>query len=366
MIRSSRPAARSRAASRSRAVACVPVLLLMLAAAACAPRLQPPGPLAQPGLARPGPVEPAAAPIVAPEDEEAAVWILPGPGRIAGDRLVMPDGMELPLRVWQPEGEPRAAVIALHGFNDHSLAWEQPGSAWAEQGLVTYAYDQRGFGAAGHRGIWPGWPRLAGDLWSAAAAVQAAHPGLPLFLVGESMGGAVVLAAFGPEMAPARDAAGRPPVAGAILSAPAVWGRTTMPAFYRWGLWFAAHTVPWHPVSGSGLGRQASDNVQMLRDLWLHPLTIRETRTDAVWGLVNLMDVALQASDRIDVPVLTLYGEKDEIVPPGPIERMRARLPETAEHRTYPEGWHLLFRDLGARAVWDDTAAWMLQRAGAS
>lgn len=341
---------------------CHRVFLLTLSLAltllgGCSPRLQPPGPLLTAGPGE-GPAGLAAG---GPAEAEAMPATLPGPGRIADGLFAMPDGTELPFRVWRPDGQPRAAVLALHGFNDYSRAFELPGTAWAAQGLITYAYDQRGFGGSPHRGIWAGWSRLTADLWSAAAAVRAAHPDLPLFLVGESMGGAVILASFGSESAGFRAASGTPPVAGAILSAPAVWGRSTMPPVYRWGLWFAAHTLPWHPVSGSGLRRQASDNVAMLRQLWEDPLTIRYTRTDAVWGLVNLMDAALAATARIDVPVLTLYGEKDEIVPPGPVARMRDLLPEGADHRLYPDGWHLLFRDLEAQQVWDETADWMLQ-----
>ena len=50
----------------------------------------------------------------------------------------------------------RAVILALHGFNDYSNAFEGPGEVWAGHGIATYAYDQRGFGAAPERGLWPG------------------------------------------------------------------------------------------------------------------------------------------------------------------------------------------------------------------
>lgn len=356
----------------------LPVLALLalgMALAGCSPRLQPLGPDAfarspagsgTVAMAVPG--NPGASGSEAgetPYPQEAADLVVPGPGRIDGDRLLLPDGTALPLRTWRPAGEPWGVVVALHGFNDHGRAFEMPGAAWAEGGLLVLAYDQRGFGASEHRGVWPGWERMAADFWAAVAAAKAEHPGLPVFAVGESMGGAVILSGFSPPMQAARLGAGSPVVAGVILSAPAVWGRSTMPAAYRWGLWFFAHALPWHPVSGSGLRRRASDNDEALRQLWEDPLTIRHTRTDSVWGLVNLMDAALASAGRIDVPVLTLYGERDEIVPPGPVDRMVRSLPETAEHRRYPDGWHLLFRDLNAAQVWQDTIAWMHERVGA-
>ena len=46
----------------------------------------------------------------------------------ADDVFVMADGARLPMRTWLPKGEVRAAVLALHGFNDSRDAWEIPGA----------------------------------------------------------------------------------------------------------------------------------------------------------------------------------------------------------------------------------------------
>src|SRR3546814_7643349 len=71
---------------------------------------------------------------------------------------------------------------------------------------------------------------------------------LPLYLLGESMGGPVVLAAL---------AGAKPPaVEGAVLVAPAVWARSTMPFHQRAGLWLGTHLFPWAKFSGRGLGIQ--------------------------------------------------------------------------------------------------------------
>jgi len=108
------------------------------------------------------------------------------------------------------------------------------GAAWTNNGIATYAYDQRGFGAAPGRGRWPGARRLAGDAETAAKLLRQRYPGVPLYLLGESMGGAVaILAASG------RSGAPRPDVDGVILVAPAVWGRQTMNVAERIGLWLA-------------------------------------------------------------------------------------------------------------------------------
>ena len=286
----------------------------------------------------------------------------PGPGpsepRLAQDSIVMDDGLALPLRAWLPPAgrETEAVVIALHGFNDYSKAFEGPGAAWAERGIATYAYDQRGFGAGPEPGLWAGHLRLGADLADAHEAVAARHPGLPVYLLGDSMGAAVVLVALTAETPPA-------PVAGAILVAPAVWGRQTMPFYQRAALWLFARLMPWARLSGRGLDIQASDNIEMLRALGRDPLVIKRTRVDAVDGLTHLMTAALEAAPRFETRALLLYGEKDEIVPKAPVFRFWRDLPEAAAERQrqalYAEGWHMLLRDLQAPRVHDDIAAWI-------
>ncbi len=266
--------------------------------------------------------------------------------------IVAADGARLPLRVWRAAGATRAVVIALHGFNDYSAAFEEPARAWAGRGITTYAYDQRGFGATATRGLWPGTEALVSDLAAAVRLVRAANPGVPLVVLGESMGGAVAM------VYAAR--ADTPPVDGLVLAAPAVWGWRSMNPLYRISLWTSAHLFPWAHVTGRGLGIKPSDNRAMLIALGKDPLVIKETRIDAVYGLVDLMDAAFDAAARIAVPTLVLYGEHDQLVPKGPTFAMLARL--KAPHRVaiYPNGYHMLLRDLDAAVVRADVAAWVL------
>ncbi len=165
----------------------------------------------------------------------------------------------------------------------------------------------------------------------------------------------MILAALG--------AAEPPPNDGAILVAPAVWARATLPLTYRLGLWLGAHTLPWLEVSGRGLKIQASDNIEMLRELGRDPLVIKETRIDAIHGLVDLMDAALAAAPRIRTRVLLLYGAKDEVIPKGPSLQLWRELPEGARERQrralYEDGWHMLLRDLEAEVVLGDIAHWI-------
>ena len=76
----------------------------------------------------------------------------------------MTDGALLPFRQWGDAQHPKAVIVALHGFNDYSKSFEMPGEWWAKHGLLTIAYDQRGFGAAPRPGIFPAKGVLKDDL----------------------------------------------------------------------------------------------------------------------------------------------------------------------------------------------------------
>lgn len=298
-------------------------LVFVFALAACAPTVQPSGPF-------------------------------DGAPRLTESGLVARDGRELPLRKWLPEGETRAVVAALHGFNDYSRAFDDAGRAWARRGIAIYAVDQRGFGASPGFGRWAGTETMVDDAAALAAALRASYPDRPLYLLGDSMGGAVVLVAL---------ARGRiKEAAGAVLVAPAVWGRAALGPVKSAMLWLSAHTVPWFEATAEGLDVTPSDNTEMLRRLARDPLVIKSTRMDAIWGLVNLMDEAQAAAAYVDVPVLWLYGTRDEVIPLEPTRRAIAAMRKNGKLTTafYDSGYHMLLRDLAADVPVNDIAAWIL------
>lgn len=318
-----------RAASRRRPTGFAPPALglaLIVLLAACAPRLAPPD----------APPAKAATP------------------QIDGKHLRVADGTRLPLRVWPARGgAPKAVILGLHGFNDYSMAFDLPGSWFAAQGYTLYAYDQRGFGATAHAGLWPGTARLVGDLATAVRLLRARHAATPVYLLGASMGGAVILAAAGRDELPAVD--------GVVLAAPAVWARATMPIYQRWGLWLAAHTLPWLRLTGRGLDIQATDNLIELYGMGLDPLVIKATRIDAIYGLTGLMDEALAAGPSLPAPSLLLYGEKDEIIPPEAMLAFWRQVVDRPGHTPalYAEGWHMILRDRQAYTLWRDIESWI-------
>jgi acylglycerol lipase len=266
------------------------------------------------------------------------------------------DGYELPRRSWLPDDTPpRAVILGVHGFNDYSNAFDAFGTFAAEHGIAVYAYDQRGFGANPDAGRWPGAQALVDDLVREREQLVAQYPDTPVYLLGESMGAAVIIAAAAQD-APLGDD-------GIILSAPAVWGGDQLNDFYRATLWVMVRLVPGLELTGRGLKIMASDNIEMLRALGADPLFIKKTRVDAIAGLVELMDVAAASVEALDGPLLVLGGARDEVVPPGAHQAMLQRLrAEECTEIVYPDGWHMLLRDLQRELVWNDILAWIDQR----
>lgn len=141
-----------------------------------------------------------------------------------------------------------------------------------------------------------------------------------------------------------------------------MWGGETLGRTGRKILEVLAHTVPALGIVGGSPAIRASDNEAALRAMARDPMVLRATRIDLLWGLVGLMDAALEAAPRFDAQALILYGERDDIVPPRAIAALRARLPGLASGRqrfiSYADGYHLLLRDTGRAQVAQDILDW--------
>ena len=274
------------------------------------------------------------------------------PPALAADRYVAADGTALPLAVWPAtNGAPTAVILGLHGYGDYRNAWEDPAAIWAKAGITTYAYDQRGFGGSPTRGRWAGTGSLVDDARTMANLLRARHPGVPLYLAGESMGGAVALVASDRQA----------DVDGLILLAPALRSRDTFGPLASAGLWFFAHTIPWMPSGPTSIDYMPTDNPKTLEKLRTDPMMLRQTRLDMGYGLVDLMDAARSAAGRIDRPYLLQYGLGDRIVPRGPVRAAVEIMPRRADSKLafYRDGYHLLLRDKAGPLVAADDIAWI-------
>jgi len=103
------------------------------------------------------------------------------------------DGTPIAAYRWDPRSEPQAAVQIAHGMGEHAKRYEHVASALNEAGYVVYAQDHRGHGATanpralGNLGA-GSWPALVADVGLLSARIRTEQPGLPLILLGHSMG----------------------------------------------------------------------------------------------------------------------------------------------------------------------------------
>lgn len=275
---------------------------------------------------------------------------------IQANAFVVQDGARLPMLRWLPQDEPWAVVVALHGMNDHKAAFHLAGPHWAERGIAVYAYDQRGFGGAPGRGVWAGEGLMTEDLRTVVALIRGRHPGAIIAVAGESMGGAVAVAAF---------ASDRPPAAERlVLLAPAVWGWSSQSLLHRAGLWAAARFMgetAVEPPDWAVRDIRASDNTIELLRMGRDPEMIFSTRFDTLAGLVDLMETASRDLGRTRVPTGLFYGAHDQIIEDRPMALALERAGDPPNLRTafYADGWHLLNRDRQALAVYADVEAFL-------
>jgi alpha-beta hydrolase superfamily lysophospholipase len=271
--------------------------------------------------------------------------------------FIASDGYQHPLRIWVPKSSrPKAILVCLHGFNDYSSSFGTLGKYLAKYDIKTIAYDQRGFGGTNSRGYWDGGTVMADDLFSLVTLLKSQEEDVPIFVLGNSMGGGVVLKTLS-----STDLK----VNGAILVAPAVRGRAVMSWFQRITLWVAAHTIPWVQIGGgasiAGRTITPSDNIPMLRSMRQDPMIIKKTIIATAWGLVNLMDDVLLTSPELNTNTLLLYGEKDEVIPPYAMNKWVDSLQDKSSFKkiTYDNGYHMLLHDLQAKNVLSDINLWI-------
>lgn len=273
------------------------------------------------------------------------------------NQFISQDGARLGLTVWPAEGTdtPEYVVVGVHGMNDYANAFHMAAPYWARHGVTTYAYDQRGFGRSPNKGIWPEEELMREDLRTAVDVARARHPDAIITVVGISMGGSVTMTAFGSDRPPKADRL--------IVSGPGLRGWGAINPLYRVSLWASAYANPdWLVVPPVGLVKiEPSDNNAMLRRTWSDPHMTYRTRIDQVYGLVALMENANSAAARLkpSVPTLISYGARDIVIPENGVRRTAEILPSHVRTVYYPDGYHMLLRDLQAERVHADYLAFM-------
>ncbi|KAG8526916.1 uncharacterized protein KY384_008345 [Bacidia gigantensis] len=117
------------------------------------------------------------------------------------------DKHKLYTKTWKPKSPPKALALFVHGFSDHINRFSDFMNTLASRGIEVHGFDQRGWGRSvttkSERGLTGSTATVMSDITSMLQPLilLAQGSGVPLFLLGHSMGGGEVLyyAATGPE-----------------------------------------------------------------------------------------------------------------------------------------------------------------------
>lgn len=266
------------------------------------------------------------------------------------------DGVPLRTYRWPAQGRARAHLLLVHGIAEHAGRYPHVAASFAAAGIVTHAYDQRGFGrSGGPRAYVDRWARYHDDVEDRLAAVRAAAQGAPVVLYGHSMGGLIALGyALADPPRPLPDLL--------LLSAPAIdasverWKRALAPVLSR--------VLPRLALANSFRpGALTSDDAVEVA-YRADPLAVHRTTTRL--GAELLREQArvqrlLARGGSLPVPTYVWHGASDPVVPEWASRSLDGR--ENVTRRVYPGLAHETHNEPIGASVIEDTAHWILEHA---
>jgi acylglycerol lipase len=275
--------------------------------------------------------------------------------KLSNNHFVTSDGSALPYLMWGPRTKPKSIILGIHSFGDFSKAYELIGKYFASRGVALWTYDQRGFGASPNKGIWAGTQTLVQDMEEFAVLVQkTAGQEVPIVMLGESMGAAVILAALG------KDKTAINPKS-IILSGPAVREDRPYRYLFNIGLWGVTKILPRKEVE---ILRTYDERLAPFHaERWaLDERIIDSVRLDTYYGLIRLSDFASGKAKRLDVPTLLLFGTEDSQIHPKSICALMTALNSQSKLKVYEDKPHLIFQIKNQARLLSDIWDWVNQR----
>lgn len=247
------------------------------------------------------------------------------------------------VREW-PRARPRFVALLAHGYGEHTGRYDEVAGVLAGLGAAVFGPDHTGHGrSAGERVLIEDFEDVVTDLRAAADLARAAHPGLPVVLVGHSMGG-LVAARYAQRYGAS--------LAALVLSGPVIgtWELTAR--------LLAADEIPDTPVSPAALSRDPSVGAAYAADplVWHGPM-----KRPTVEAFARTLGTVREAGDVGRLPLLWLHGGDDRLVPlagsrPG-VEALSGETPAVV--RIYAGARHEVFHETNRAEVFADLAAFL-------
>lgn len=292
------------------------------------------------------------------------------------------DHSRLHVNAWIPISGPRAVVMLAHGMAEHSARYARLGTALSAGGFALYAHDQRGHGRTaahgvlGHYADEEGWSKVVGDLASLKLAIEQRHPGLPVFLLGHSMGSYVAQAYLVDHSAGLQGAvlsgSNFQPVSlyrsAAVIARLERWrqGATGRSALIEW-LSFGSFNKAFKPARTpfDWLSRDAAEVDLYIKDPMCGFRCTNQFWLDLLGGLQQISTVSeLEKIDR-GLPLLIMGGECDPVSEGKRLKDLADTFKGTGQQSVtlnlYPQARHEIFNETNRDEVTRDLLAWLEQ-----
>lgn len=269
------------------------------------------------------------------------------------------DALRLRQRSWLPPEEPRAVVVFVHGFTEHSLRHDQTANAVARHGHAVHAIDLRGHGQSEGARVWVrSFDEYLGDVERFVGHVRAARPARPIFLWGNSLGGTIVaLLAIERRVA----------VEGIILSGALLKMPDHLFPILRHLAMFFSRMIPGLRVAALG-ARNMSRDPDVVAAFRADPLNFHgrfPVRTGA--EILRAVRSVGRRMEAVEVPLLLLHGTGDVVTDPEGSRQLHDRAAsEDKTLRLYPGLYHDVLHEPEWKSVVADALAWIDARVPAA
>jgi alpha-beta hydrolase superfamily lysophospholipase len=225
------------------------------------------------------------------------------------DWLTGADGRQIFFRSIRPDGDARAILLVIHGLSEHSGRFVHVMEHFARRGFATYAPDHRGHGRSARTlGDLESMDAVVGDIGVLHRKALAAHPGVPVCVLGHSMGGLI-------SVLYAQRAAHE--LAALITSGVAMDIPDDVPDWLIKVSGLLGKLVPRLGVQPFYEPQKLSRDAAVLAEVERDPLFYKgrlRARTGA--QILQGIETAIAGLQKMDLPLLVTHGSADETVPP--------------------------------------------------